>query len=100
VRHLSLPFGRGDQRVYRIAQEAGYASVSILGSSHLSYENPPPPSALCPLPSPSFPVAGFIFGFDAQFSTARRSAAHIKMAILAAARHQHVCHGHSNDEKR
>jgi peptidoglycan/xylan/chitin deacetylase (PgdA/CDA1 family) len=49
VRHLSLPFGRGDQRVYRIAQETGYSSVSILGSGHLSYENPP--SALRPLPS-------------------------------------------------
>ncbi|MGH7596189.1 MAG: polysaccharide deacetylase family protein [bacterium] len=40
VAHLSLPFGRGDQRVYRAAHEAGYASVSILGSSDLSGENP------------------------------------------------------------
>jgi peptidoglycan/xylan/chitin deacetylase (PgdA/CDA1 family) len=40
IRHLSLPFGRGDQRVYRAAHEAGYASVSILGSGNLSGENP------------------------------------------------------------
>jgi peptidoglycan/xylan/chitin deacetylase (PgdA/CDA1 family) len=33
VRHLSLPFGRGNQRVYRFAQEAGYKSISILGSA-------------------------------------------------------------------
>jgi peptidoglycan/xylan/chitin deacetylase (PgdA/CDA1 family) len=39
IRHLSLPFGRGDQRVYRAAHEAGYASVSILGSGNLSHEN-------------------------------------------------------------
>lgn len=40
VAHLSLPFGRGDQRVYRVAHEAGYASVSILGSGDLSSGNP------------------------------------------------------------
>jgi peptidoglycan/xylan/chitin deacetylase (PgdA/CDA1 family) len=31
VRHLSLPFGRGDHRVYQMATAAGYESVSILG---------------------------------------------------------------------
>ena len=31
IRHLSLPFGRGSARVYQTAQDAGYASVSILG---------------------------------------------------------------------
>jgi peptidoglycan/xylan/chitin deacetylase (PgdA/CDA1 family) len=39
VRHLSLPFGRGNQRVFRIAKETGYESVSILGSA--------PQSAIC-----------------------------------------------------
>jgi peptidoglycan/xylan/chitin deacetylase (PgdA/CDA1 family) len=33
VRHLSLPFGRGNGQVYRIAQEVGYASVATLGGS-------------------------------------------------------------------
>lgn len=42
VAHLSLPFGRGDQRVYRAAHEVGYASVSILGSGNLPGENPQP----------------------------------------------------------
>jgi peptidoglycan/xylan/chitin deacetylase (PgdA/CDA1 family) len=35
VRHLSLPFGRGNHRVYRVAREAGYASVATLGSPDL-----------------------------------------------------------------
>lgn len=33
VRHLSLPFGRGNPRVYRVAQEVGYASVATLGDA-------------------------------------------------------------------
>jgi peptidoglycan/xylan/chitin deacetylase (PgdA/CDA1 family) len=32
MQHLSLPFGRGNQNVYRIAHEVGYASVCTLGS--------------------------------------------------------------------
>jgi len=31
IRHLSLPFGRGSERVYQTARDAGYDSVSILG---------------------------------------------------------------------
>jgi peptidoglycan/xylan/chitin deacetylase (PgdA/CDA1 family) len=40
VRHLSLPFGRGDQRVYQMAKAAGYESVSILGGGKPSIGNP------------------------------------------------------------
>lgn len=36
IRHLSLPFGRGSERVYQTARDAGYESVSILGSGHSS----------------------------------------------------------------
>ncbi|MDZ7364205.1 MAG: polysaccharide deacetylase family protein [candidate division KSB1 bacterium] len=32
VTHLSLPFGRGNERVFRAAREAGYVSVSTLGN--------------------------------------------------------------------
>jgi len=32
VAHLSLPFGRGNERVYRAAHDAGYVSVSTLGN--------------------------------------------------------------------
>ncbi len=39
VRHLSLPFGRGDHRVYQMAGEAGYESVSILGGGKPSTGN-------------------------------------------------------------
>lgn len=35
VRHLSLPFGRGNYRVFQMAKAAGYQSVSILGSGNL-----------------------------------------------------------------
>jgi peptidoglycan/xylan/chitin deacetylase (PgdA/CDA1 family) len=35
VAHLSFPFGRGDYRVCQMAKEAGYESVSILGSGNL-----------------------------------------------------------------
>ncbi len=52
VRHLSLPFGRGDLRVYRVAHEAGYASVSILGGGGLANENPP-----AAIPNPQSPIA-------------------------------------------
>jgi peptidoglycan/xylan/chitin deacetylase (PgdA/CDA1 family) len=31
IAHLSLPFGRGNRRVYRVAMQAGYESVAILG---------------------------------------------------------------------
>lgn len=31
IRHLSLPFGRGSNRVFLTAQRAGYASVALLG---------------------------------------------------------------------
>lgn len=36
IRHLSLPFGRGSERVYQTARDAGYESVSILGSGNPS----------------------------------------------------------------
>lgn len=32
IDHLSLPFGRGDRRVYLAAKEAGFKSVATLGS--------------------------------------------------------------------
>jgi AraC-like DNA-binding protein len=32
VAHLSLPFGRGNERVYCAARDAGYLSVSTLGN--------------------------------------------------------------------
>ena len=44
IRHLSLPFGRGSERVYRVAQETGYESVSILGGGNFALR--PPLSAL------------------------------------------------------
>jgi peptidoglycan/xylan/chitin deacetylase (PgdA/CDA1 family) len=40
IRHLSLPFGRGDRRVYQMAKQAGYESVSILGGSDLNLQAP------------------------------------------------------------
>jgi len=39
VRHLSLPFGRGNQRVYRAAKETGYQSVAVLGSEKSAIKN-------------------------------------------------------------
>jgi peptidoglycan/xylan/chitin deacetylase (PgdA/CDA1 family) len=39
VAHLSLPFGRGNRRVYQAAQEAGYESISILGSGNFAGSN-------------------------------------------------------------
>lgn len=44
IRHLSLPFGRGNLRVYQTAQEVGYESVSILGGGNFALR--PLPAAL------------------------------------------------------
>lgn len=41
IRHLSLPFGRGSARVYRVAQETGYESVSILGGGNFALRPSP-----------------------------------------------------------
>jgi len=51
IRHLSLPFGRGNHQVYRVAQEVGYESVSILGSEKINVGTarsaiPNPPSQI------------------------------------------------------
>jgi peptidoglycan/xylan/chitin deacetylase (PgdA/CDA1 family) len=40
VNHLSLPFGRGDWRVYQMAKSAGYVSVATLGSGKSIFKNP------------------------------------------------------------
>jgi len=48
IRHLSLPFGRGSERVYQTAEEAGYDTVSILGCKSSALR--PPPSALRIIP--------------------------------------------------
>jgi peptidoglycan/xylan/chitin deacetylase (PgdA/CDA1 family) len=48
IRHLSLPFGRGSERVYQTAGEAGYGSVSILGSGNFALR--PPLSAIPIIP--------------------------------------------------
>lgn len=37
VRHLSFPFGRGNERVLECAQQCGYASVSTLGQEFSSH---------------------------------------------------------------
>ncbi len=39
VAHLSLPFGRGNERVYRAARDAGYVSVSTLGNPEFILPN-------------------------------------------------------------
>jgi peptidoglycan/xylan/chitin deacetylase (PgdA/CDA1 family) len=43
ITHLSLPFGRGDRRVYLAAEEAGYVSVATLGGGKSRIENLQPP---------------------------------------------------------
>jgi peptidoglycan/xylan/chitin deacetylase (PgdA/CDA1 family) len=48
--HLSLPFGRGDSRVYQAAKKAGYASISTLGDKKSKIEKVKSENAICDVP--------------------------------------------------
>jgi len=55
VQHLSLPFGRGNKRVYQTAEEVGYKTVSILGGGNFKLGNfqssiPDSPSSIIIVP--------------------------------------------------